>query len=82
MIKIISKKEWVALNKRIELLEKQLKLLEDYNKEVNEELKKSIMIFSEDEAEDEEEKENKESTLNKKRAENYYEEVRKQFEYD
>lgn len=78
MIKIISKKEWVALNKRIELLEKQLKLLEDYNKEVNEELKKSIMIFSEDE----EEKENKESTLNKKRAENYYEEVRKQFEYD
>lgn len=78
MIKIISKKEWVALNKRIELLEKQLKLLEDYNKEVNEELKKSIMIFSEDE----EEKENKESTLNKKRTENYYEEVRKQFEYD
>lgn len=78
MIKIISKKELVALNKRIELLEKQLKLLEDYNKEVNEELKKSIMIFSEDE----EEKENKESTLNKKRAENYYEEVRKQFEYD
>lgn len=78
MIKIISKKEWLELKKRIDLLEKQFKLLEDYNKEVNEELKKSIMIFSEDE----EEKENKESTLNKKRAENYYEEVRKQFEYD
>ena len=79
MIKIISKKEWVALNKRIELLEKQLKLLEDYNKEVNEELKKSIMIFSDNE---DYEENSKLSKFNKKSAENYFEEVKKQFEYD
>ena len=79
MIKIISKKEWLELKKRIDLLEKQFKLLEDYNKEVNEELKKSIMIFSDNE---DYEENSKLSKFNKKSAENYFEEVKKQFEYD